>query len=158
MLPPARRFDLYVAETFEATTSIDIAASAEVVWKVLTEPDLIARYMHGARTETDWKVGSPIVWRGEWQGRQYEDKGEILAFEPERRVATTHWSPLTGEPDEPENYHHVTYELTPIDDGHTRLTLTHGNSPDQAAADAMIENGWKPTLASLKELAEDLRQ
>jgi uncharacterized protein YndB with AHSA1/START domain len=52
------------------------------VWHALVEPDLVARYMHGTSVETDWSVGALIVWRGEWQGRRYEDKGEVLAFEP----------------------------------------------------------------------------
>jgi uncharacterized protein YndB with AHSA1/START domain len=143
-----------MAESYESATSIDVDASAETVWQWLTDPELIARYLHGTRIETDWRVGSSVVWRGEWQGREYEDKGEVLAFETGRRLTTSHWSPLTGEPDLPENYHHVTYELSPLTDGTTRVTLTHGNSPSQEAADAMIENGWKPVLASLKSLAE----
>jgi hypothetical protein len=35
-------------------------------------------------TETDWKEGSPIVHRGEYQGRPYEDRGEILEIDPPR--------------------------------------------------------------------------
>jgi uncharacterized protein YndB with AHSA1/START domain len=143
-----------MTKTYEATTSIDIDASAEAVWTALTDPDQIAQYMHGTRTETDWKVGSPIVWRGEWKGQEYEDKGAVLEFEPGRRLATTHWSPLAGDADLPENYHHVTYELASRDGGGTQLTLVHGNSPSQEAADAMIENGWKPTLDSIKGVVE----
>jgi len=143
-----------VAETYQAGETVEIAASPEQVWQALVEPELVARYMHGTALETDWQVGGPIVWRGEWQGRPYEDKGEVRAFEPPRRLAVTHWSPLTGEPDTPANHHHVTYEIEPLADSRSRLTLTHGNSPTQEAADAMVENGWKPMLQSLKEVAE----
>jgi uncharacterized protein YndB with AHSA1/START domain len=143
-----------MAETFQARTSIDVDVPPERLWQVLVEPEQIAKYMYGAAVDTDWQVGSPIFWRGEWQGKPYEDKGEIVAFDPPRQCAFTHWSPLTGEPDEPAYYHHVTYHLEPLDGGLTRLTLTHGNSPTQEAADAMIATGWRPTLEAVKEIAE----
>jgi uncharacterized protein YndB with AHSA1/START domain len=142
-----------MSEVFQATTTIDIDASPAVVWRALVEPALIAQYMHGTDVDTDWAVGSPIVWRGVWQGKPYEDKGEVTAFDDPRRLAVTHWSPLTGDDDVPANYHHVTYDLEPSDGG-TRLTLTHGNSPTQEAADAMIANGWEPMLQDLKRVAE----
>lgn len=141
--------------TYSASTSVDIAAAPEAVWEALTDPELIARYMHGTRVETDWVEGTPIIWRGEWQGREYEDKGEVRDVEPPFRLAVTHWSPLTGEPDEPASYHHVTYDLERLGSERTRLTLTHGNSPTQEAADAMIENGWKPTLEGIKQVVEN---
>jgi uncharacterized protein YndB with AHSA1/START domain len=144
-----------MAEVFQAEVGLEVDAPPERVWEVLVEPELVARYMHGTTLETGWQVGGPIVWRGDWQGRPYEDKGEVLALEPPRRLMVTHWSPLTDEPDTPANYHHVTYEIEPLDDGRSRLTLTHGNSPSQEAADAMIENGWRPMLQSLKEVAEE---
>ncbi len=39
------------------------------------------------------KVGSPILYRGEWHGKLFEDKGQILEIEPEKRLVSTHWSP-----------------------------------------------------------------
>jgi len=143
-----------MAETFQASASVDLAVPAQRVWRVLVEPDLVARYMHGTSLETDWQVGAPVVWRGEWEGKSYEDKGEVLEFDPPRRLAVTHWSPLTGEPDEPENYHHVTYEIEEVGPDRSRLTLTHGNSPSQEAADAMVEGGWRPMLETLTQVAE----
>jgi uncharacterized protein YndB with AHSA1/START domain len=144
-----------MTQVFQASTTVEIAAPPERVWQTLVDPDLVARYMHGTAVETDWTVGSPIVWRGEWEGKPYEDKGEVLAVDPPRRLAVTHWSPLTGDADEPANYHHVTYELEPIDGGRTALTLTHGNSPSQEAADGMIEGGWKRMLQELGKVAEN---
>jgi uncharacterized protein YndB with AHSA1/START domain len=142
-----------MSEVFQATTTIDIDAPPAVVWRALVEPALIAQYMHGTDVDTDWAVGSPIVWRGVWQGKPYEDKGEVTTVDEPSRLAVTHWSPLTGDEDVPANYHHVTYDLEPSDGG-TRLTLTHGNSPTQEAADAMIANGWEPMLQDLKRVAE----
>jgi uncharacterized protein YndB with AHSA1/START domain len=78
-----------------------------------------------------------------------------VAIRPPRVLSVTHWSPLTGDPDTPEYYNLVTYDLEPLDDGGTRLTLTHGNSPSREAAEAMIENGWRPVLEGLKQVAED---
>jgi uncharacterized protein YndB with AHSA1/START domain len=144
-----------MTQVFSASTSLEIDAPPQRVWETLTEPELVARYMHGTAVDTDWTVGSPIVWRGEWQGRRYEDKGEVLAFEPPRRLAVTHWSPLTGDADEPANYHHVTYELEPRDGDRTALTLTHGNSPSQDAADSMVTSGWEPMLQEMRKVAED---
>jgi uncharacterized protein YndB with AHSA1/START domain len=142
------------AERYQASTSVDVDAEPERVWRALVDPALVARYLHGTAMETDWAVGGPIVWRGEWEGKPYEDKGEVLAFDPPRRLAVTHWSPLTGAPDTPENRNHVTYDLEPLDGGRTRLTLTHGNSPSTDAAEGMIENGWRPVLQDLKQVVE----
>jgi uncharacterized protein YndB with AHSA1/START domain len=138
-----------------ATARTEIDAPAARVWDALTDPVQAKEYMFGAEVESDFEPGSAIVWRGEWEGKQYEDKGEVLAFDAPRRLAVTHWSPLTGDADEPANYHHVTYELEPLDGHRTRLTLTHGNSPSQEAADGMITGGWKPVLRGLKDVAEN---
>src|SRR5665213_1852826 len=79
--------------------SIDIDASPKKVWTALTDPKLIKGYMMGATVETDWKVGHPITWNGEVKGKAYKDKGEVKAFEPEKRLSMTHWSPLSKLPD-----------------------------------------------------------
>jgi uncharacterized protein YndB with AHSA1/START domain len=143
-----------MTETYSASTSVEIAAPPDAVWRALTDPELIGRYMHGTTVETEWVEGSPIVWRGEWQGREYEDKGEVLVVDAPFRLAVSHWSPLTGEPDEPECYHHVRYDLEQLGSDRTRLTLTQANSPTQEAADAMVENGWRPMLDVLKQVVE----
>ncbi|WP_369028428.1 SRPBCC domain-containing protein, partial [Nocardia farcinica] len=104
------------------------------VWATLTDPDQIRRFMFGADVRTDWKVGSPIVWQGEYQNRSYTDKGEILAAEPGRLLQLTHYSPLSGQPDTPANYHTLTYELSGDDDT-THLTLSQDNNADEQEAD-----------------------
>jgi uncharacterized protein YndB with AHSA1/START domain len=135
-----------------ATAEIDIDAQPERVWAALTEPDQIEAYMFGTRVETTWAVGSPIVWKGEWEGKPYEDKGEIVEVEPGRRLTVTHFSPLTGQPDVPESYHTLTYELTGRE-GRTRVSLSQDNNPTEEAAEHSRGN-WAMMLRALKEHVE----
>ena len=72
-----------------ATATTEIHARPEEVWTALTDPELIARYMFGSKVETDWQPGSPIVWKGEYEGKPYEDKGEVRAVDPQRRLEVT---------------------------------------------------------------------
>src|ERR671912_48383 len=116
-----------------ASADIDISAPPEQVWAALTDPKEIARYMFGTSVEATWRPGSSITWSGEWGGKPYQDKGEILEVEQPRRLKLTHFSPLTGQEDKPENYHTVTYELTDRGDK-THLTLKQDNNPDEKAA------------------------
>src|ERR1700690_1634568 len=102
---------------------------------------------------TDWTGGSPIIWTGEWKGHSYVDKGTVLAFEPERLLRYTHWSPMGGSENRPENYRAVTYQLAE-DGGKTTLTLPQDNNATQAKADSMAENNWGPVLQGLKATAE----
>jgi uncharacterized protein YndB with AHSA1/START domain len=139
-----------VSRGFEAIKSVTIDAPRAKVWDALTNPLKVKQYMHGTTMSTDWKVGSPITWTGEWQGQSYEDKGIVLAVEPERLLKTTHWSPMGGSQDEPENYHTVTYELAE-QGGKTILALTQDNNATQEEADKMAENNWGPMLQGLKE-------
>ena len=137
--------------TDKADVSIDIDAPASKVWAALTMPDLIKRYMMGATVETDWKAGHPITWNGEMKGKPYQDKGVIKSIAPERQLAVTHWSPLAGLPDTPENYHTVTYDLAPHGAG-TRVTLTQENLTG-VSADQSRKN-WQPVLDGLKKVVE----
>lgn len=136
--------------TAEARTTIN--APATKVWAALTNPALIKQYFFGTNVVSDWKVGSPIVYRGEWQGKSYEDKGTILEFDAPRKLVTTHWSALSGVPDVPENYHTVTYLLDERD-GHTEITLQQDNNASEEEKQHSEEN-WSMMLKALKALLE----
>ena len=142
-----------MARGFEAVKSVAIDAPKAKVWDALTNPEKVKEYMHGTNLSTDWKVGSPITWKGEWKGKSYEDKGKVLEVVPERLLKYTHWSPMGGSEDKPENYHTVTYELEE-QDGKTILTLTQDNNATQQEADKMADDNWGPVLKGLKETAE----
>jgi uncharacterized protein YndB with AHSA1/START domain len=135
-----------------ATAEAEINAPRSEVWRALTDPDQIEKYMFGSRVQTDWKPGSPITWTGEYEGRKYEDKGEILEVVQERRLKVTHFSPLSGEEDAPENYHTLVYELTE-NNGTTHVSLSQDNNSSEEAAEHSREN-WEKMLGGLKEVVE----
>jgi uncharacterized protein YndB with AHSA1/START domain len=135
-----------------ARASIRIKASNELVWKALVDPEAIRQYMFGTQMITDWHVGSPILWKGEWQGRTYEDKGVILQFEPGRRIQYSHFSPLSGVPDLPENYHTVTIELS-AGGSQTLVTFAQDRNASEEER-AHSEQNWGMMLAALKKYLE----
>lgn len=136
----------------DATATTTIAAPAEAVWHALTDPSDIAQYFFGTQVETDWIQGHPIVWRGEWQGKPYADHGTVLAVDRPHRLAMSHFSPMTGLADEPQNYHTVTYDLA-ADDGHTTVTVTQGNNRSSDEVEGSTQT-WSTVLAALKEHCE----
>lgn len=135
-----------------AKASMLINSPVSRVWDALTKPELIKQYLFNTDVISDWKVGSPILYRGEWEGKTFEDKGEILAFEPEKKLVSTHWSPLSGVPDQPENYHTVTYDLVSREDK-TEITITQDNNASEQEK-AHSEENWKAVLVGLKNLLE----
>jgi uncharacterized protein YndB with AHSA1/START domain len=135
-----------------AKASISINAPTAKVWNALTNPEVIKQYMFGTTVISDWKEGSPIVWKGEWQGKTYEDKGVILKLKPERLIHYSHFSPLSGKPDLPENYHTVTIELM-ADEAGTTVSLSQDNNETEQAREHSEQN-WKMMLDSLKKLLE----
>src|SRR3954467_2355464 len=122
-----------------STNSISVHAPADKVWKALIDPQQIRQYLFGTTAISEWKKGSPITYKGEWQGKQYEDKGEIIDIVPEKLLHTTYWSGMSGKEDKPENYAHVIYELKP-DGGNTTVTITQDNIDDEAGVNHMNEN------------------
>jgi uncharacterized protein YndB with AHSA1/START domain len=135
-----------------ATARTEIEASPQEVWKALTDPALIGEYMFGTTVETDWKPGSPIVWKGEYEGKRYEDKGEILDFDPAHRLSMSHFSALSGLDDRPENYHTVVYELEQQGDATVVSLSQDGNDSEEAAERS--QSTWETVLAGLKETVE----
>jgi uncharacterized protein YndB with AHSA1/START domain len=137
---------------FVAKQEIIINAPTRKVWDALVNPKMIKQYMFGTNAISDWKKGSPIVFKGEWQGKTYEDKGVILRLEQGRLIQYSHFSPLSGLPDMPENYNTVTVELS-SEGIRTLLSLSQDNNPSEQAREHSEKN-WGMMLTSLKKLLE----
>jgi uncharacterized protein YndB with AHSA1/START domain len=136
----------------EITSSTRIDAPIDRVWKAIITPSEIKRWFFGVETESEWRVGGELVHRGEYEGKPYIDKGTILEFEPPRRMVHTHWSDVSDQPDTPDKYQHVAWDLAERGGG-TELTITERNLPSDEAAKTS-EQAWKAALGSLKELLE----
>ena len=137
---------------YVATAQTDVAATPERVWAALTEPEQIATYMQGSKVTTTWEIGSPITWDGEYDGRAYQDKGEVLTYDEPRVLSVTHYSPMMGQPDDPENYHTLVYTLTAEGDG-THLELTQDGNDSEEQAEQFSAN-WQGMLDGLKATVE----
>src|SRR5262245_19213385 len=141
-----------INEKFQARASIFINAPVSKVWEALTDPQLIQQYLFDTKVTTDWKVGSPIIYRGMWEGKPFEDKGKVLEIEPEKLLVSSFLSASSGLPDEPENYHTVRYELASEGSG-TQLTITQDNNKSAEEANHSTEN-WNIVLEGMKKLLD----
>ena len=136
-----------------AKAAININAPLSKVWDALINPKLIKKYMFGTDVISDWKEGSKIIWQGEWQGKTYVDNGVILRMIPEKLIQYSHFSPLSGLPDNPDNYHRVTIELL-HEKTDILVSLTQDNSQTEQEKQHSEKN-WKMVLESIKKLLEN---
>ena len=134
-----------------AKAEVSIHAPIEKVWLALTNPALIKKYMFDTTVESDWKEGSDITWKGEFNGKAYEDHGIIESVEPNRHLQYSHTS---GSPDGSENgdTHMVDIQLTTVGN-ETHVALTQDNNADEKAI-AESEKNWNMMLSTMKDLLE----
>lgn len=139
--------------SYETSATIEIHRPSSVVFDALTDPAKVKQYLFGTEMKTDWKIGSPITYSGEWQGNSYEDKGTVLEFEQDKLIVSTYWSSMSGSVDSPENYQTVRYELDETNSG-TQLTIRQSNIESQESADHSREN-WNTVLEGIKKVCEN---
>ena len=142
-------------------SQITIAAPAPKVWDALVNPEQTAKYMFGCAALSDWKVGSPLIWKGNFNGVELVAvKGTIVDIRPGKFLAYTTIDPNNpAVPDIPENYVTVTYTLTETK-GQTLLEVTQGDFAHVAEGEKRYKEtynngeGWNPILVQIKKLAE----
>jgi len=129
------------------TTTIYLEASAERVWRALTDPAETAEFWGSSNVSSDWKVGS------EWAHVNGEGdaqvEGTILESDPPRRLVNTWAAPGHEHPNGPSI---VTFEI----DAHesiVRLRVTDANLASEAER-AESTQGWAAVLSNLKTWVE----
>ncbi|SDC02127.1 Uncharacterized conserved protein YndB, AHSA1/START domain [Raineyella antarctica] len=137
---------------FDVTVKRAIHAPADRVWATLTDPALVSKWMMGTTVSSTWKMGASITWTGEYQGKEYTDKGEVVEVEENKRLVHTHFSGMSGAEDKPENYHRLDWKLS--DDGDTTmLTLVQSGAHSKEEADQFKQH-WDAMLDALRDTAE----
>ena len=141
-----------MAKGLIASAATTIEAPKARVWDALVDRAALKQYMFGADVISDFREGSAIVWKGEWKGKPYEDKGTILQARPGETLDYTHYSPLAGKPDVPDSYH--TVKITLSEEGpRTRVSLVQdGNENEESKSHA--EENWNKMLGGLKKYVE----
>jgi uncharacterized protein YndB with AHSA1/START domain len=126
-----------------------IETTPEKLWQALTSSEFSRQYWFGTELRTDWKVGSPfaLVMNG-----MTTDVGEILEFDPPRRLSYTFRHMLN---DEMRNEPPTKVVFAIEQHGKfAKLTLTHeGFAAGSRLLDG-ISRGWPAILSSLKSLLE----
>lgn len=136
------RNDLSVSE------SIDVSATPEQVWEALTNPEIIKEYLFGTETITNWKVGSEIVFQGEYEGHKYYDKGIVRENIPNQLLSYNYWSGFSGLEDKPENYSLVTYTVEKNTNS-TKFTWTQKGFA--------TEQGYEHSKSGMKEFLQQIK-
>jgi uncharacterized protein YndB with AHSA1/START domain len=125
-----------------------ILSTPEGVWNALTDPSVTERYWSGTRIESDWKVGSKVIYR---RNGHVVDEHVLLACEPPRRFIHT-FRPTFGEfGKEPPS--RVAFEIVPGGKV-VRLSLVHNEFPENSAVYRACSAAWPMILSSLKTLLE----
>ena len=134
-------------------STVKILAPAEKIWLALTSPGLVKQWQYGSDLLTTWEVGAPIVFRNEWNGQVFEQKGTVLEFSPESRLKYSLFFPRPGVQDIPENYFVMTYELAESD-GTTFLLVRQEDPRPSPPYESSGGDDGPDVLSNLKELIE----
>lgn len=140
--------------------SIRINSSPEKVWDALVNPEQTKQYMFGCETVSDWKVGSSLLWRGNYEGKEMVFvKGYVLEFLPQQILKYSVIDPSASYPDTPENHLNVTYQLA-FSNGQTVLTVTQDGFENAADGEKRFKEiynngeGWNSVLQAIKRMVE----
>jgi uncharacterized protein YndB with AHSA1/START domain len=132
-----------------------IDAPVAEVWKFLTDPGLMVKWMGEAdfdlKIETTWEVGTPFTIQG-FHHLKFENKGVVLAYEPDHIVSYDFLSSLSRLPDTKENRTVLRFNLTPLEQ-HTSLELTISNFPTPTIYQH-LNFYWNATVVLLKKAVE----
>ena len=127
-----------------------IRTTPEKLWAALMNPDFAKQYWRGAHPEADWRVGGS--WKLLFPDGRAADAGEIVAFEPAKRLGIR-WRNEFKPEFKAEGWSLCTMEIETTD-GAVKLTVTHSIEREGSKFIGAVSDGWPQILSNLKSLLE----
>ncbi len=127
-----------------------IRTTAERLWQALTGAEFAKQYWRGAYPVADWKAGG--AWKLMFSDGRVADAGEIVACEPNRKLAIRWRNEFRPELKD-EGWTLCTLEIEPTE-GVIKLTVTHSIERARSKMIEAVSGGWPQILANLKSLLE----
>jgi uncharacterized protein YndB with AHSA1/START domain len=125
-----------------------IKTTVAALWDGLTNPDVTQQYWYETRIESDWQVGSKVLYI---RNGAITDEHLVLAVDRPHTLCHT-FKPSFGEfKDEPPS--RVTFSLSQSGEV-SRLTVIHEDFPSQSKVFQACSDGWPSILSNLKTLLE----
>lgn len=138
------------------STSLRLAATAERIFSVWLDPDMVKRWM-SLSNETalgkvdvtvDARVGGRFFMVDHSDGIPLEHEGVYLAMEPYRLLEFSYSMPQYGR-----DIDHITITIEPVDGG-CQMDIRHELDAQWAGHKERIERGWNMRLQAIKTIAE----
>ena len=129
---------------------IYIRTSLERLWSALTSKEFAREYWRGAYPEAEWRKGGK--WTLIYPDGTLCDAGEIVAFEPRKRLEIrwrNEWKPEFKA----EGFSLCSMEIEPMEDA-VKLTVTHSMEREGSKFIEAVSGGWPQILSNLKSLLE----
>ena len=127
-----------------------IRTTVDRLWSALTSSDFARQYWLGMQPEAEWKLGG--AWRLTFPDGRVADSGEIVAFEPSKRLGIS-WRNEFRPELKAEGWSLCTMELEPVGEA-VKLTVTHSIEREKAQFIDAVSGGWPQILSNLKSLIE----
>jgi uncharacterized protein YndB with AHSA1/START domain len=133
-------------------STINLNASLDKVWEILTSPEKVKLWQFGSDLITTWEVGSNIEFITEWEGQIFKQWGKVLEIKQNELIKYSLFAPRPELEDKPENYFVMNYVLT-SENGKTKLEIIQeDNRPNAVQEEPQGEEN--PIIQSLKQIAE----
>lgn len=123
-----------------------IAATPDQVWRALTESEFTKQYYYGSSVESDWKPGSPMLYRN--PDGTVAIACEIVEADAPRKLVHTFFFPGTDE-----SPSRCTWSIEARGEA-TLLILTHDEFDGETSTYRSVAHGWVPILSGMKTLLE----